>query len=404
MPLEPQPTPAFDLLLRNGRVIDPAQGLDGTADIGIRGGRVAAVGKELDPRGCPDVRDASGTCICPGLVDLHGHWYEGGLYGIDPEIGLNHGVTTAVDAGSTGFGNFAEFRRTAIAASRVRLLAFVHVSCLGLHAPFAEELLDLRYARPLETGMVVEENPDVAVGVKVRIGAMTGSHGERAFDLAREAAEGSRSTLMVHISTGANERYILDRLRPGDVLTHCFHGRGNGLFPPGALQPIPEVERARGRGVVFDIGHGCGSFSWDTARRAFERHFWPDTISTDLHRYSVDGPWSVTLPNVMSKFLALGLPLTDVIAKTTLAPARVLNRPDSIGLLRPGAPADVFQFRLREGSFTFRDADNQPRSGDRLIEPVLTIRAGVPYKPGEVQARLRPRYPCDEVVFGPRQA
>jgi dihydroorotase len=389
----------FDLLIRNGHIIDPGSGLDGIADVAIRDRRIAAVGKELATAECRDVLDASGDYVCPGLIDLHGHWYEGGLYGIDPDIGLNHGVTTGIDAGSTGFANFPEFRRTAMASSRVRVLAFVHVSCLGLHTPFAEELLDLRYARPAETALVIEAHPDVAVGVKVRIGAMTAGHCNQAFDLACEAAEAAHVPLMVHISAGADEAYILDRLRAGDVLTHCFHGRSNGLFRREG-SAIPQVSRARDNGVIFDIGHGCGSFSWDTARRAYEHHFWPDTISTDLHRYSVNEPWSVTLPNVMSKFLALGMSIRDVIAKTTILPAAVLKREGSMGSLRPGTSADVFQFRLREGSFAFRDADQQVRFGKHLIEPVLTIREGVPYRPREVPFRLRPRYPCDEVVFG----
>src|ERR1700722_5162859 len=149
----------FDLLIRNGHIIDPAQDIDGVVDVGIRDGLIGAIGPALDAAGCIDVRDASGTYVCPGLVDLHGHWYEGGLYGINAEIGLNHGVTTAVDAGTTGFANFPEFRQTTIRTSRARILAFVHVSFMGLHGPFAEELVDLRYARPTETAMVAAGNP-----------------------------------------------------------------------------------------------------------------------------------------------------------------------------------------------------------------------------------------------------
>jgi dihydroorotase len=398
--VQQNPAEPFDLVLRGGRVIDPAQGIDAIRDVGIRHGRIAAVAPALDTAGCPDARDAAGTYICPGLVDLHGHWYEGGLYGIRADIGLNHGVTTAVDAGSTGFANFPEFRRTAMAASRTRLLAFVHISFLGLHAPFAEELLELRYARPIETAAIIEAHPGAAVGVKVRIGAMTGDHGNTAFDLAREAADSARVPLMVHISTGADERYILDHLRPGDILTHCFHGRGNGMLAQRADGFIAEVQRARERGVIFDIGHGCGSFSWETAQRAFEHYFWPDTISTDLHRYSVDEPWCVTLPNVISKFLCLGMTLNDAIAKTTSAPAAVLQMAGEIGSLRAGSVADLLQFRVREGDFAFTDADLKVRRGNRLVEPLLTVRGGVAYRSGEVRVCLRQRYACDELVFG----
>jgi dihydroorotase len=389
----------FDLLIRNGHVIDPAQDIDGIADVGIQDGRVQSVGQALDATGCKDIRDAAGTYVCPGLVDLHGHWYEASLYGINAEIGLNHGVTTAVDAGTAGFSNFPEFRRHTIQTSRARILAFVHVSFMGLHGPFAEELMDLRYARPKETAIVVAENPDVTVGVKVRLGAMTANHGNQALDLALEAAREAKTPVMAHVSAGADERYVLDHLRPGDILTHCFHGRANRMIADTPEGFIPELKLARERGVIFDIGHGCGSFAWKTAQHAFEHHFWPDTISTDLHRYSVDSPWLVTMPQVMSKFLSLGMSLKDVIAKSTIAPANVLGRTKEFGSLRPGSIADLMQFRIREGSFTFIDSLRVPRQGNRLIEPVLTVRNGIAYEPGSVVVPMRPVYPCDRAVF-----
>jgi dihydroorotase len=395
-----QPVESFDLLIRNGHVLDPGADLDQTLDIGIRHGRIAAIGPALDATSCPDIRDAAGTFVSPGLIDLHGHWYEAGLYGINADIGLNYGVTTAVDAGTAGFANFPNFRRSGIEPSRTRILAFVHLSFMGLHAPFAEELLDMRYARPIETGMVIEQHRDVAVGVKVRIGSMTGTQGDQALDLALQAAREARVPLMVHISAGANERCILERLRPGDILTHCFHGRGNGLRSGDTEGFIPQVQRARDHGVIFDIGHGCGSFSWETAQRGFEHHFWPDTISTDLHRYSVAEPWAVTMPNVMSKFLCLGMSLNDVIRKTTIAPAQAVDRSGELGSLKVGGVADLFQFRLREGSFEFRDADQRVRKGDRLIEPIMTVRSGKVYLSGDVRVELRQIYPCDILVFG----
>src|SRR5712692_2731488 len=159
----------YDLLLRNAHVIDPSQDWDGIADVGIRGGLIAGFGAGLDAAGHPEVRDLSGSYLCPGLIDLHGHWYEASLYGVNAEICLNHGVTTAVDAGTAGFANFPEFHRTVMETSRVDLLGFVHISCLGLHTPFAEELLDLRYARPVETAIVIEKHRPRALGVKIRI-------------------------------------------------------------------------------------------------------------------------------------------------------------------------------------------------------------------------------------------
>jgi dihydroorotase len=380
-------------------VIDPAQNWNGLADVGVNGGVVTAFGPGLDPAGCSDVRDARGLYLSPGLIDLHGHWYEGGLYGINAEIGLNHGVTTPVDAGTAGFANFPEFRRTTIDHSRANLLAFVHISCLGLHAPFAEELLNMSYAKPVETAAVIDRHRDRAVGVKVRIGAMTGNHGSEALDMALRAAEMVRVPLMVHISTGANEKEVLDRLRPGDILTHCFHGRTNRIFTTDGNGVIPQLKMARERGVWFDIGHGCGSFSWESAQKGFEHHFYPDTLSTDLHRYCVCEPFSLTLPVVMSKFLALGMSLQDVVLKTTWTPARILGKAEKLGHLRPGAQADMMLFEMRTGEFEFLDTHLRSRTGTQLIEPRLVVRNGVVHRPGDFPMNLRELYDCDQVVF-----
>ncbi|HYM05486.1 MAG TPA: amidohydrolase/deacetylase family metallohydrolase [Terriglobales bacterium] len=386
----------FDLLLTGGRVIDPSQSLDAVADVGIRDGRIAEVAPHLDGTYCRDLRDVSSKYLCPGLIDLHGHWYEGNLYGIDPVICLNHGVTTAVDAGSTGYANFPEFRRTVIDQCPTDILAFIHISFMGLHAPFAEELMDLRYARPRETAAVIGKHQDRAVGVKLRVGAMTANHGLEALGRALEAASEAGVPLMVHVSRGAEEREILRRLRPGDILTHCFHGRGNGMI---AETIVPQAHEARERGVFFDVGHGCGSFSWDTARRAFEQHFYPDTLSTDLHRYSVSEPLSVTLPQVMSKMLCLGMSVEDVVLKTTAAPARALGRQREIGTLRPGAQADVLVFDMETGRFPFTDTHLQVRDGSRRIVPRLVIKKGQAHIPGSVTIRLRDLYESDMEVF-----
>ena len=394
---------AYDLVFRNAHIVDPSQGWNGRGDLAVAGGAIAALGTDLDTTGCADVRDASGLYLSPGLIDLHGHWYEASLYGIDAEMCLNHGVTTAVDAGTAGFANFPDFRRTAMEPCRVNLLGFVHVSSMGLHTPFAEELMALRYARPAETAEVISKHPDRAVGVKVRIGRMTADHGDAALGKAIEAAEQAKTRLMVHVSTGAHEREVLRRMRPGDILTHCFHGRENELVANGQWL-ISEAQTARERGVIFDIGHGCGSFAWDTARKAFEHHFYPDTLSTDLHRYSVAPPLRVDMPQVMSKFLALGMPLADVILKSTWAPAQAIGREQSMGTLRVGTPADLFLFSIEEGEFTFRDTLMQKQRGTQRVVAKLTVRAGTVYEAGSVAARLRDLYECDEMVLGPLRA
>lgn len=387
----------FDLWIRNGHVIDPSQNWDGPAEVGIRSGRIVAFGTSLEGEGSTEVYDAGGCHVCPGLIDLHGHWYEGSLFGVNAELGLNNGVTTPVDAGTTGFANFPEFRRTVIDKSEVNLLAFVHLAAAGLPIATVGELLNPSYARPVETAEMIAAHRDCAVGVKVRIGEMTGDRGNELFETAMAAAVDAGTRVMVHVSRGADEAYILDRLRPGDILTHCFHGRGNRMLDSRGW--IPAVQEARARGVCFDVGHGCGSFSWETAQRAFEHHFYPDTISTDLHRYNVSEPFWLTLPDVMARFLCLGMSLRDAVAKTTVAPARVLGRDQEIGSLRSGAAADVFVFRMVEGEFPMIDTHLNTRVGRRRIEPVATVSRGKVFLSGTVRRAIRPLYECDRAVF-----
>lgn len=387
---------SFDVVLKGGRVIDPSQNLNGIVEVGIRGDRIAQLGPDLDTTGCPDIREIQGRYVCPGLIDLHGHWFEGNLYGVDPALCINTGVTTAVDAGSTGYANFPEFRRTVLDSSQADVLAFVHISFMGLHAPYAEELLDLRYARPAETAEVISRNSDRAVGVKLRVGSMTGDHGLVALEKALSAARDASVPLMVHISRGADEVGVLNKLRPGDILTHCFHGRDNRMIMDSM---IPEAVDARERGVFFDVGHGCGSFSWDSAQKAFEHHFYPDTISTDLHRYCAAEPLNVTLPDVMSKMLCLGMSIEDAVLKTTTAPAQALGRPQEIGTLKLGSAADIFVFDLQFGDFTFQDTHLKSRKGSRRIVPTLVVKRGKVHMPGALPVRLRELYESDEEIF-----
>ncbi|MEW5979940.1 MAG: amidohydrolase/deacetylase family metallohydrolase [Acidobacteriota bacterium] len=383
----------YDLILRNAEVIDPSQEIRQVADLAILDGRIAALQPSLNNLyGCAEI-DLRGKYLCPGLIDLHGHWYEGSAFGIDPRICLNHGVTTVVDAGTTGFVNFAEFQRNQVERSPVRVLGFLNIAGLGIPSVLAGELEDLRYARPKETAAVLAAYTSVLLGVKVRIGSTaTAGHGMEALRAALEAATACGLPLMVHISKGANTAEILKTLRPGDILTHCFQGRGDGLLRAGEL--LPEAVEARANGVFFDVGHGCGSFSWDVARRAFEHHYYPDTISTDLHRFSLER-WAIDLPTTMSKFLHLGMSLEDVILKTTWAPARTIRRQTDIGSLRLGTVADVFVFSLEEGEFLLEDTHLKVERAARRIKPFLILRAGRVIEPGRCTATIRPLLACD---------
>ena len=386
----------YSLVLRNGHVIDPSQGLNRVTDVAVEDGRIAAVGDTLGP-GLVE-RDLHGKYVCPGLIDLHGHWWLGSSWGIDPDICLNHGVTTAVDAGTTGFINFPYFRRTQMSAVTVRLLAFVNISGIGIPTTLVGELEDIRFARPLETSRVIEANRDTCVGVKLREGSMTGTHGVEALDKALEAANSSRLRLMVHITKGADTRHILRRLRPGDIVTHCFQGRGDGVLADSDQRLLPEVTAARRDGVLFDVGHGAGAFSWDVARKAFEYFFYPDTISTDLHRFSIDR-WAFDMPSVMSKFLHMGMSLEDIILKSTRAPATAIGRDHDLGTLKPGAAADIFVFELEEGSFPLEDTHLRTESATRRIKPFLTIKDGQSMEPGSYPVRLRELEECDHDLF-----
>ena len=382
------------LVLAGGRVIDPANGIDAQKDVLIEDGRIASV---VEPGSADGPReDVSGHLVTPGLVDLHGHWWEGSPYGIDPRINLAGGVTTAVDAGTSGFSTFDVFRRLAIDDAPVRVVAFLHIAAAGLVSPLVGELEDIRYARPRETAAVIDQHRDVLLGVKVRIGTEAcGANCAEGLDAALEAADLAGVRLMSHISDGADVRSVLRKLRTGDVVTHSLTASGPGILgDDGRL--LPDVFEARERGVRLDVGHGCGSFSWATARTALEAGVAPDTISTDLHRYSVERP-VVDLPITMSKFLHLGMALPDVVAATTSSPAAILGRRD-LGTLSPGSAADVTVLRVDEVPTALSDSQGVTETVSRVVRPVLTIVGGVVHRADQVEVRLRPYLDADREV------
>jgi dihydroorotase len=382
------------IILRGGRVLDPASAIDGRFDVVLEDGRIA----DLAPpdTGVGEVEDVTGSLVVPGLVDLHGHWFEGSPYGIDPIVNLAGGVTTAVDAGTSGFSTFWVFRRLAIDPGPVRVLAFLHVAAAGLVSTLGGELEDLRYARPRETAAIADANRDVVVGIKVRIGhGACGDYGSAALSAALEAAEHTGLPLMSHIADGADVVEVLRRLRPGDIVTHALTASGDGILAPGGGL-LPEVHEARRRGVLFDVGHGCGSFSWATARAALAEGVAPDTISTDLHRYSVERP-VVDLPVTMSKLLHLGMPLADVIRAATARPAGAIRR-DDLGTLRPGGRADVSVLRFDDAPTDLSDSQGVRETVERVLRPVLTIVGGTVHRAGHVSVTLRPYLDADREV------
>lgn len=372
---------SFDLILRGGRVIDPSQGVDALLDVAFSEGRVAALGPNLAPNDDAQVVDASGLLVTPGLIDLHTHVYDGGTsLGVDPVRLLQTGaVTTLVDTGSAGAGNFAGFRDHVIRRAPVRILAYVNISFAGIYG-FSKRVMvgesgDMRLVSPREAVEAVLANPDHVCGIKVRVGRnASGFNGLAPLLIAREAAQEAGCSLMVHIDEPPPLlSEVLAAMRPGDVLTHAFRAFPNSpATQDGRVHDY--VLAARERGIIFDIGHGMGSFSFAVARTMLANGFLPDTISSDVHALCIEGP-AFDLLTTMSKFLSLGLPLTDVVRCATVEPARALRRPD-LGAFRPGAAGDASLLRNERGAFDFVDSVGETLTGEHRLVAAGVVQAG----------------------------
>ena len=356
-----------DLVLRGGRVIDPACGRDEIADVAFGDGKVSGFGRDLRAGGA-EIIDARGLLVVPGLIDLHTHVYWGGTsLGVDAsEVARRSGTTTFVDAGSAGPGNFPGFRRHVIEASPLRIIPFLNVSFPGIFAFSAGvmvgECADLRLLDPRECVRVVKANRDLVAGVKVRVGRNAGgASGAAPLDMALEVAEETGLPVMGHLDHPPPSRLeVLSRLRRGDILTHCFRPFPNAPVEAGG-RIREEVLEARRRGVIFDIGHGSGSFGFRTAEAMLAAGFLPDAISSDVHTLSINGPAFDQLVT-MSKFLCLGMELVDVIRASTAAPAAALGR-TNIGRLEIGAAGDATLLEMAEGEFDYRDVLGETRKG-----------------------------------------
>jgi len=335
--------------------------------------------------------DASGKLVTPGLVDLHCHVYPyGSAIGIPAdELVERQCTTTVVSAGDAGVNNLAALRRYIVAQSRSRIYAFVHIANNGLSAFPVAELYNIDNAQVDACAMALAENPDFLIGVKVRMSEnVIFKHGIEPLKRAIQACEkcGWPAKMMVHIGgveTTELMSSILDLLRPGDVLTHAYSGAPNiaGAFTnivrDGKL--LPAALAAKQRGVIFDVGHGGGSFDFTVAELAIPQGCPPDTISSDIHVFSGNSPGMPYLPWVMSKFLTLGYTLEQVVTMATINPARIINRAPKIGTLQIGAPGDVAIMELVEGPVSFLDTRNNKRDGKAFLKPVQTVINGVPF-------------------------
>ena len=385
------PNDKFDLLLRNAYVLDPSQGLSGKRDIGIRYGVIEAIEANIAAERGVRVMDAGGKLVTPGLIDLHAHTYAfGSAIGIPAdELTAHQCTTTVVSAGDAGANNLAGFRRFVVPGSRTRQFAFVHIAMAGLAGFPVPELYNIDYAQVDVAARAVAENADIVLGVKVRMSEnVIARHGLEPLKRAILACErsGVPAKVMCHIGGVADRALmsqILDLLRPGDVLTHCYSGAPNiagdatNIVQDGKL--LPAALAAKRRGVIFDVGHGGGSFDYTIAEVAIAQGCPPDTISSDIHVFSGNTPGMPYLPWVMSKFIGMGFTLDQVVGMATAAPARVIGRVPKLGTLQIGAPADLSIMEIVEGAVSFVDTRSNRRDGKMHLRPAGTVVGGVAF-------------------------
>jgi dihydroorotase len=375
----------IDVLLKGGHVIDPKNNINAVMDVAITNNKILQVAENIPSANAKKVIDVKGMYVTPGLIDMHVHVYPGndldayianGPTSVAPDgFTFRSGVTTVVDAGSSGWRNFRQFKEQTIDKAQTRVLALLNIVGWGMVGRFEEQ--DVADMNPVMTSHMIKTlYPDVLVGIKAA--HYWGDFGQ--VDKAVEAGKLSNVPVMVdfgeHEPPNSIESLFMQHLRPGDIFTHTYsYGpakRETVVDENGKVKPF--VFEAQKRGIVFDVGHGGGAFSWRQAVPAIQQGFKPNVISTDLHTQSMNGGMK-DLSNVLSKFMAMGMTLQEVIARSTWAPATVINRKE-LGSLSVGSEADVAVFSLRKGDFGFTDIRNTRLKGTQKLETELTIRAG----------------------------
>jgi dihydroorotase len=377
-------TPTIDLLIKGGHVIDPANGVDGVMDVAVAGGKIARVAANIEAGTATRTADATGMYVVPGLIDIHSHVFFGTekdayLSNADTAVqpdshSFRSGQTTLVDVGGAGWRNFLQFKEQVIDRARTRVLSFINIVGSGMKGgPVEQNLADMD-ARL--TAMRIRQHPDLIVGIKVA------HYAGPEWDPVIRAVEAGRETnVPVMVDFGGHtpplslEDLLLKYLRPGDILTHTYaHVRGRTPIVDEQGRVRPYVLEARKRGVIFDAGHGGGSFLFRQAVPAMKQGFHPDVISTDLHGGSQNSGMKDIL-NTMSKFLNMGMPLAEVIKANTARAAAVIKRPD-LGSLKVGGEADIAVLAVRRGKFGFIDTGGSKMLGDQKLECELTVKGG----------------------------
>ncbi|WPP51238.1 amidohydrolase/deacetylase family metallohydrolase [Catalinimonas niigatensis] len=371
---------SIDLLIKGGHVFDPKNQIDGVMDVAIANDKILRVAVDIPASEAKKVIDATGLYVCPGLIDIHTHVFVGskagkfadGVNSLSPDdFTFRAGITTVVDAGTSGWRNFPQFKAQVIDQSKTRVLAFLNIAGSGMSGDSVQQ--DIQDMDAEKTAQVIQQYPDVIVGIK--IGHYEGKEWTP-FDRALSAGNQSGKPLFVecHLPQYSLEDQ-LNRMRPGDIITHAYEKvseRMSVIDEQGKVRPF--VMEAQERGVLFDLGHGGAGFWFSEAMPALEQGLWPNSFGTDLHRFSMNAGMKDML-NVMSKYMSMGMPLEEVLLRASWNPAKSIQRED-LGHLSEGAVADVAVLRLREGDFGYVDAGGNRLQGKHKLEAELTIRAG----------------------------
>ena len=371
----------YDVLIKGGRVIDPAQGLDGRMDVAVSGDKIALVAEEIPAMECRKVIDAAGKIVTPGLIDLHCHCYDGGIPdGLLPDdAGVKQGVTTVVDAGSAGQATFGGLPKYVIPAARTTVFCFLHLGSQGLS--IMPEIRDWQEIDLAATETVIGAYPGLIKGVKLRlVGNTVASAGARVVEMAKETAGKFGLPIMIHIGDLKRQvsptltREFLPLMEKGDILSHVFTGNmGNILLEDGSV--MPELRAAAERGVVLDIANGRSNLSFEVARQGMAQGIMPTTLSTDVTSMSLNAlVYGLTV--TMSKFLALGLDIKQIIEMTTVNSARALRIEDRKGSLKPGMDADISVLEILSGNWELADSVPETLPVTELVSPVLVVKAG----------------------------
>ena len=367
----------FDLIVRGARVIDPAQDQDGVADVAISDGKVIGI-DDFSSATADRVIEANGLIASPGWIDIHVHVFKGaGTIGVDADdvAGIAKGVTTVVDTGSAGAATWDGFREYVIERSITRVLGYLNISLMRGPGPWHGDWQNFDQNLTVQTAEK-EAAAGNCIGIKILASQRhVGNLGIIPLELAVQASRLSDTRLMVHLGNPPPLiTDVLNMLDKGDVVTHCWHGKGQGILGRDH-KPLPETWAAAERGVLFDIGHGQSSFAFETARYAMEAGLPLHSISTDIHGGNVNGP-VYDMATTMAKFLHLGFSLQDVIRLSTIGPAAVIGRETEIGSLETGRCADLTLFKVVDGDFTFTDANKKSEKASQQFDVQYTIRGG----------------------------